>query len=119
MAAALCVDCDRTVEIDEHGVCLYCGSKSTLPIQYNKTSNALAPTLDKDKIIENVNEMVNLLRGKKATLYHRAALHLLIARVARMSGQSLGQYLENSVEMWRFAQELLEAEEAEPSQKGN
>jgi len=116
---AICVDCDKTVEIDQNGKCISCGSSSIIIPQFNRATNALQPTLNTEVLLKVVSDIMELIGKIHVTMNHRAALQFISARTARMLGLSLGQHLENVITMWDLATRVEEAEKEEAGGKAN
>ena len=98
-----CVDCDRTVEVDQSGKCITCGSASTIP---NGGTSLDAITLSSTDIMNAAEEIGALLRSIPLTVAHRAAFQLISARLAMGTGLRIGIHLENILAMWSLAKEV-------------
>ena len=113
MSVGTCVDCDKTVEIDEQGNCAECGSNSTMNPQFNRLLNSSPKTLPIPSLIDKTNELFELLNKSEDFQDSKAvtpALLLAHIRMARMGNLSLGQFLENAISLWSVEAAIEESE---------
>ena len=111
----LCADCQKTVELTQHGACIECGSNSIAhPKQYSRVLNThQAGVINPDLIVEEMNKLVESI-GDELTQVQVASHLLFYIRVSRSAGLSLGQTLENFLSLWHIAVNYEEAE-SDPS----
>jgi len=112
----ICIDCNKEVEINDHGRCISCGSSSTIP--KSNPLAALHPVIVVDTLLQEVNKITDLLAHEPPSVYSRAAIDFISARMSIGLGLSIGQHLENILSMWTVASEIRNKEE-EKSAKGN
>jgi len=62
--------------------------------------------LDMDELVKEAGRLASLLESEEPTMLNRAALHLIVTRVTKLAGLSLGQYLENTISLWSLAEEI-------------
>ena len=116
MSLGTCVDCDKTVEIDEQGKCSQCGSNSTMSPQFNRLLNSSPKTLPIPNLIDKTNKIFDLLNKSEDFQDSRdvtPALLLAHIRLARMGNLSLGQFLENAISLWSVEAAIEESESSE------
>ena len=96
-----CVDCERPVELNEHGACSKCGGTSVINQQMN-------PGLNTMHIKERANDLLSRLEATGMTgfqMLDEAAMLMLSARGAFMRGITVDQYMESVINTWRIVME--------------
>lgn len=107
---ALCVNCDKEVELDSHGRCVSCGSSSVLtPRAVNSKSPSDEESTTSYQILEAAKKAVVKL-GERDKFTDRLALLLITAREHQIRGCPRGLYLELVLDMWDLAKSLEEGE---------
>lgn len=97
-----CLDCERPVEVDQHGHCTKCGGASVI-------AQELRPMLKFEEVVTRMNDILSRLEstGKRGLApLDEAAMYLIVARDSMMRGLTIDLFIENAISSWRAAMTL-------------
>ena len=110
-----CEDCEKTVELTEHGACSTCGSDSIIAGPPTKVMSL-------KEVMKKSNELVSKLEstgmnGLKPL--DEAALLFIVARMSLIRGLDVSQFIENAIWTWRAMESTMTRDRTDLQKKAS